>query len=189
MLSVVPVDPDEDRVLVERFLESRSDEAFRALYRRHSGRLYALACRMLGGAERGAEDAIQETWLRAVRGLAAFRRDSALSTWLCGILLNRCREVYRERARSKTEHLESTEEPSAGTSPALPERLDLALALEKLPDGYREVVVLHDVEGYTHEEIGGILEIEPGTSRSQLSRGREALRRYFRGREEGKEND
>jgi RNA polymerase sigma-70 factor (ECF subfamily) len=180
MLTAVALDAEDERVLVERFLETRSEEAFRSLYRRHAGRLYAIACRMLGGADRGADDAIQETWLRAVRGLGAFRRESALSTWLCGILLNRCREVLRERSRTRAEELDTIPEPPAPVRPGGPEAIDLSRAVESLADGYREVLVLHDVEGYTHEEIARLLEIEPGTSKSQLSKAREALRRVLR---------
>jgi RNA polymerase sigma-70 factor (ECF subfamily) len=154
-----------DRDLVATFLERRDEPSFRLLYRRHAPRLYALLLRVTGGRAGEAEEAMQETWARALVALPRFRWDSALSTWLCGIAI-RC---ARELARSA---------PPAASGPALlaAEKPALRTALAALPRGYREVLLLHDVHGHTHEEIAGMLDIEPGTSKSQLSRARRALR-------------
>lgn len=175
-------DSQDDRRLVAIFLKRRDERTFRELYRRHTPVLYLLARRLLGGPGRGAEDAVQEAWLRAASRFGAFRWDSSLRTWLAGIAVRCCREAIRSR-RTETlaETIESLDEPRGGASapsqqPRSVERVDLERALARLPDGYREVLVLHDVEGYTHGEIATLLEIEEGTSKSQLSRARRQIR-------------
>lgn len=165
-----------DRALVERFLAQRDDASFRPLYRAHTPALVALA-RRLAGDVADAEDAVQETWIRAVRRLPGFRWESSLRTWLAGITVNCCREVVRRRGPlAAAAAPEPTAAPPNGTR-------ELASLLAALPDGYREVLVLHDVEGYTHEEIGRLLEIHSGTSKSQLSRARRTLRAWLDGAE------
>ena|ERR1700674_1029078 len=180
-----PLAPDEfvaatgeraDRELSTRFIERRDAAAFRDLFRRHTPALYQLARRLLGGTGRGADDAVQEAWLRAADGLAAFEWRSSLRTWLTGITINCCREILRQRqagapARNGGEPVQETPPTALG--------LDLERAVLGLPHGCREVLVLHDVEGLTHAEIAARLGIEPGTSKSQLSRARRALRAYF----------
>jgi RNA polymerase sigma-70 factor (ECF subfamily) len=111
--------------------------------------------------------------------MASFGWRSALSTWLGGIAINCARELWREgRAWGET----TLDEQWSGlsVSPGAPsnaeERIDLERAIERLPHGYRQVFVLHDVEGYTHEEIAGLLGIDAGTSKSQLSHARRRLR-------------
>lgn len=163
-----------DEVLVVRLLRGDED-AFRTLFRAHAGRLVLLGQRLL--ADRAeAEDAVQETFLRALRQLPGFRREAALSTWLSGILVNCCREALRRRrpADALSDELPGPPREGAGG-------VDLERALRELPDGFREVLVLHDVEGYTHEEIGALLGIEPGTARSQLSRARARMRERLSG--------
>jgi RNA polymerase sigma factor (sigma-70 family) len=164
--------PESDLQLVRRFLSSRSEEAFRALYRVHTPALFALALRLTGGQEAEAEELVQECWVRAVGTLATFRAASAFRSWLCGLLINTRRERLRTIWRE-------TGEPSPGTASAAPP-IDLALDLERaiamLPPGARDVFVLHDVEGYTHAEISALLDIASGTSKSQLARGRMLLR-------------
>ena len=168
-----------DRALVAAYLAHRGETEFRRLYAAHAPRLYLWLLRLCGGRDAEAEDLMQETWIRAAERLPEFRWDSALSTWLGGIGWN----AYREAARRSRRGLaaapdETPPEPAAASDPAEPAaRLDLERALRDLPDGYREVLVLHDVEGYTHEEIARLLEIAPGTSKSQLARAREGLRR------------
>jgi RNA polymerase sigma-70 factor, ECF subfamily len=165
----------EDRALAEAVARSGDEAAFRSLYRRHTPALYRLALRLGGGDGPWAEELVQRTWIRAVEGLGAFGWRSALSTWLAGIALNCARELWREaRTRSET----GLNEHRDGITQILgaEERVDLERAIERLPDGYRQVFVLHDVEGYTHEEIGGMLGIETGTSKSQLARARQRLR-------------
>ena len=171
----------EDRRLVEAFLGRGDEVAFRALYRRHSPSLYRLAVRLVGTAGSDAEDVIQDTWLRAARGLAGFRWDSSLRSWLCGIAINRGREELRRRARPGTSVDDRLDDLAAAASARPERRIDLERAVSRLPDGYRTVLVLHDIEGHTHEEIARHLEIDPGTSKSQLSRARRRLRSLLGG--------
>jgi RNA polymerase sigma-70 factor (ECF subfamily) len=106
--------------------------------------------------------------------MASFRGDSSLSTWLCGFIVNGC------RARSPG-RLTSEDAPAPGVSVAFDDPIDVHRALAALADGYRAVLVLHDVMGYTHAEVAAMLGIEPGTSKSQLSRARAAMRAKLEG--------
>jgi len=173
---VAATDERADRELSTRFIEARDAAAFRELFRRHTPALYQLATRLLGGTGRGADDAVQEAWLRAAEGLAAFEWRSSLRTWLTGIAINCCREILRRRQAGTPARPGG--EPAQEAPPTIL-GLDLERAVLGLPNGCREVLVLHDVEGLTHAEIAARLGIEPGTSKSQLSRARRALRAYF----------
>jgi len=137
--------------------------------------VHGLLCR-LAGRQGDAADLMQETWLRAVRHLSLFRGQSAFRTWLTGIAINCYREWRRRHARDA-----ALDEPDA--RPARPRAADeitaVAQVLAVLPPEHREVIVLHDVEGFTHEEIAAVLEIEPGTSKSRLSRARRAFRQRW----------
>jgi RNA polymerase sigma-70 factor, ECF subfamily len=169
----------EDRELADAVARSGDEVAFRTLYRRHTPALYRLALRLGGGDGPWAEELVQRTWIRAVEGLSSFGWRSSLSSWLGGIAINSARELWREkRTRSETalEHARDEIPVAAPLTLGPEERVDLERAIERLPAGYREVFVLHDVEGYTHDEIGGLLGIEAGTSKSQLSRARQRLR-------------
>ena len=168
-----------DRVLVTAFLRARDEKAFRAVYRRYTPRLMGLAVRLLRES-RDAEDAVQEVWCRAFARIDTFRWEAAFGTWLSAILIRHCRERWRHRngmfEALADDNAAASDDPSLI---ALADRVDLSRAIAALPDGYRYVLVLHDVEGYTHDEIAAFLEIEPGTSKSQLSRARRALRRVL----------
>jgi RNA polymerase sigma-70 factor (ECF subfamily) len=148
------------------------EDAFRTLYRAHTPALYALALRLTGNDQNEAEDLVQETWVRATRKMSTFRGDSALRTWLCGVLVN----VRRERARSSWRMVDGLD-----VDPAAPPRDDAAFDLERaiagLPDGARDIFVLHDVYGYAHREIAEMLGVVEGTSKSQLARARTLLRK------------
>jgi RNA polymerase sigma factor (sigma-70 family) len=169
-----PREPEpHDRLLADRVSHQGDEFAFRELYRRHTPRLYAFVLRLLAGNELDAEDVVQDTWIKAVEKLSQFRWESAFGTWLLGIGLNRCRELFRKKDRN---WIMLEEEVAAVPREPLHDRIDLETALTELPPGYRTVVVLHDVEGFTHEEIAERLEISSNTSKSQLSRGRRALR-------------
>lgn len=160
---------DDDREAVQAFLARRDEASFLVLYRRHTPYLYRLALRLLAGRRAEAEDAVQETWLRAAARLGTFRGEAALRTWLAGFTVNCCRELLRAPgAATAADHVRAV--AFAGPD------VDLERAIAALPAGYREVLVLHDLEGYTHEEIAARLEITAGTSKSQLSRARRALR-------------
>ena len=160
-------DDAEDRRLVERFVAARDEASFRALYRRHAAAVYGLALRLCGGRAAQAEDVAQESWVRAMRGLGGFRWSSRLGSWLCGIAVNVWRESCREPVVG-----EAPEEPAVAPRPDG----DLGRIVAGLPPGARAVLVLHDVEGYTHAEIGALLGIEDGTSKSQLAKARAAVR-------------
>ena len=166
----------DDAALIAAFAGARSEDAFNALYERHAPRMYGLARRLLGVAAAEAEDVLQTAWMRAAPRLTSFRGESSLSTWLCGFVVNCCRERVPGR-------LLSLDEPTPAVAAAMDEPLDIHRALAGLPDGYRAVLLLHDVEGYTHVEIGTMLGIEPGTSKSQLSRARRAMRERLGERE------
>lgn len=163
---------DEDRRLAGAFLASRSEASFRALYVRHSRLLYGLALRLLGPGAAAVDDVVQEAWIRAIAGLPRFGWRSSLRTWMCGIVVNCCRERWGEHAGERTPPEGSVEDGSG--------RLEIEQALARLPPGHRAVFVLHDVYGYTHEEIGALMGIDGGTSKSQLSRAREKLRGILR---------
>jgi RNA polymerase sigma-70 factor (ECF subfamily) len=163
-----------DLELVERVLSRGDESAFRELYRRHSPVLFRLAVRLLGGSDPDAGDVLQEAWCRAFERLRRFSGGSSLRTWLAGVVVNCSREHIRARAQSRSLPSAGLARTPAGPSP---ERgMDVRRALDALPEGFREVLVLHDVGGYTHEEIALALDIAPGTSKSQLSRARRALR-------------
>jgi RNA polymerase sigma-70 factor, ECF subfamily len=164
-------------LLIARFCDHRDEAAFRQLYRQHSPLLYRVAFRMLG-SDAAAQDSVQDTWTRAARALPQFRRQSKLSTWLVGIAINRCREMLRENRREQLQLVEDRRGSPAARSAAM--QIDLERAISQLAPGYREVLVLHDVEGYTHEEIAEILSIDSGTSKSQLSRARGGLRKLLK---------
>jgi RNA polymerase sigma-70 factor (ECF subfamily) len=137
-----------------------------------------MALRLSRGAEDEAREVVQETWLRGTGQLATFRWESSLRTWLISIALNCARERTRREGRETA--VEDVEDVApAGlfeTGPASVEPIDLARAIDALPDGYRRVLVLHDLEGYTHDEIGRLLGVEPGTSKSQLHHARARVR-------------
>lgn len=163
-----------DHGLVEAFLRHGDETAFRALFARHTPAMYGLALRLLGGPGREAEDVVQESWLRACQSLDRFAWRSALGTWLVGITINCAREAMRRRAAE----FPLEREPAIGAVSG--ERLDLERALAALPDGYRAAIVLHDLLGLTHTEVGERLGIDAGTSKSQLWRARRALRARWR---------
>jgi RNA polymerase sigma factor (sigma-70 family) len=162
-----------DGELVRAFVSSRDEEPFRLLFRRHSPALLRLAQRLLGGDAARAEDAVQEAWVRAAARLAGFRFESQLRTWLCGFVVNCCRELLRGR-EAAAPAVAASEVAAPASDRAL--ALDLERAVLGLADGYRAVFVLHDLAGFTHREIAARLEIEEGTSKSQLFLARRALR-------------
>jgi len=166
---------ERDRPLAERVLAG-DEAAFRSLYRRHTPRLFQLALRMLAGDEAEAEDVVQDTWIKAVEKLETFRWESELSTWLHAIALNVSREALRRRGNRREVEWPEDDEPAAAPLLERLEPVDLERAIAALPSGYRTVLVLHDVEGHTHEAIAEQLGVTPGTTKSQLFRARRAVR-------------
>ena len=135
-----------------------------------------MALRLSGNNNDTAEELIQETWVRAIHKLSSFQWKSSLLTWLTGILINLNRERFRSQIRERlTEDL--THEIEAYNDEI--DVMDLEAAIASLPQGCREILILHDVEGYKHREIAELLGIEEGTSKSQLFYARRAIRKYL----------
>jgi RNA polymerase sigma-70 factor (ECF subfamily) len=153
--------------------------AFEQMYREHAPRIYSLACRMAGSPEDG-EDLLQEIFLQAYRKLDSFKGESALGTWLYRLALNHCLDYVRSR-RAKMNKLTETLDAETSVQPVAKRqtpiaKIDLDRAIERLPDGCREAFVLHDVEGFDHKEVGTLLGIAEGTSKSQVFKARLKLR-------------
>jgi RNA polymerase sigma-70 factor (ECF subfamily) len=153
--------------------------AFETLYHAHVGRVYALCLRLT--ADRAlAEERTQDAFVRAWERLATFRGESAFSSWLYRLTVN---EVLlgRRAERRRGARIVTTDDPAAlerpgAASVAAGTALDLERAVAALPPGAREVFVLHDVEGYRHEEIARLTGVAVGTSKAQLFRARRLLR-------------
>jgi RNA polymerase sigma factor (sigma-70 family) len=160
----------KDAELVVDFLQTRAEESFRSLYRRYTNILYLFALRLSGGLHQDAEDVVQETWIRAIRKLPDFNRELNLRNWLMGIA-SLC---YKELAR-KNRHIEVGVRPPKSTA-GNHSHPDLECLIRSLPDGCRQILVLHDLYGYTHDEIASILGIHAGTSKSQLFDARRKLK-------------
>ena len=166
----------DDRSAVELFLRRQDESSFLPIFRAHTPMLMMLALRLTRGSMADAEDAVQEAWMRAVRALPRFGWRSSLRTWLCGFVVNCCRELSRGMRAESREQRERTTSALCSLPSALP---DLERAIAGLPQSAREVFVLHEIHGYTHEEVGEILEIDAGTSKSQLHHARRALREFL----------
>ena len=161
-------------------------EAFQALYERHKRRVYSLCLRMTANTAE-AEDLTQEAFLQLYRKIATFRGESAFSTWLHRLSVN----VVLMHLRKKSLPVVSLDETTQGGEEDTPkkdfgaddvalsgsiDRLQLQRAVSDLPPGYRTIFVLHDVEGYEHNEIAGIVGCSIGNSKSQLHKARMKLR-------------
>jgi RNA polymerase sigma-70 factor (ECF subfamily) len=166
--------------LVQRVLDG-DPAAERELYDTHVDRVYRLAYRMTGDTDQAAEYA-QDTFVRVFDRLAEFRGEAALSTWITSIALsvvyNGMRKVKRFRQR-ETDLDDAAPMPDTGRQAEPDLKVKLAAAIEALPEGYRTVFLMHDVEGYTHDEIATALGVQEGTSKAQLSRARAKLRQML----------
>ena len=165
----------EDDELV-RLARAGDGGAIRTLYQRHAQRVFAVVRRMAGD-DALAEDWAQEAWVRVIRALPTFRGESQFSTWLHRIAVNSALHGRRSRERKagRETGMDDTHAARPTGGDALL-KLKLERAMERLPDGMRRVLVLHDVEGYTHEEIGEMLGVNPGTCKSQLFKARAKMR-------------
>ena len=154
--------------------------AFERLYRVHVARIHSLARRMTSADD--ADELTQDVFVRAWEKLSTFRGEAAFGTWLfrlaVNVILGRRAAMgrNRERIQGGDELLEHS--PSRSVTPEL--TVDFESAIERLPDGAKRVFVLHDVEGYTHEEIGDFLGVTAGTSKSQLFKARAKMRELLR---------
>jgi RNA polymerase sigma-70 factor (ECF subfamily) len=165
-----------DEELIHLVVE-RDESAFRALYRRHSPRLKSVVSRLLARRPHDVEDVLQETWLAACRSLRAFRGDAKFSTWLASIGLRIAWRRLRADPVAEVGLDDSLRQAPASET----DRLDLERSLTHLSDSQRAVLVLHDAQGFTHDEIGALLGIPAGTSRSLLTRGRRLVRQLLKG--------
>lgn len=160
--------------------------AFEELYKRHHRRVYSVCLRMLQNTSE-AEDLTQDVFIQLYRKIGSFRGDSAFTTWLHRMTVNQVLMHFRKRNvkfEKTTEEGETPDQIVAGT--ANPERMrivdKIALdsAIDQLPEGYKNVFVLHDVEGFEHEEVAKILGCSVGTSKSQLHKARLKLQKLLR---------
>jgi RNA polymerase sigma-70 factor (ECF subfamily) len=151
---------------------------FEALYREHHRRVYAIALRFARDADR-AEEIVQEAFVRVWRSLPSFNGNSRLSTWVHSVAVNAALDAVRARSRQEA-RIERGVDPdryAAEVRRAMPEAdLDLERAIASLPDGAREIVILHYIEGYRCAEIAERLGIVEGTVKSQLHRARTILK-------------
>jgi len=156
--------------------------AFEALYERHHRRVYSLCLRMIANATE-AEDLAQEVFVQLFRKAGSFRGESAFSTWLHRMTVNHVLMHFRKkvvRVEKTTTEGEIGEMQdymlSASEKPRFIDRIALDKAISELPPGYRMVFILHDVEGFEHEEVATLLGVSVGTSKSQLHKARLRLR-------------
>jgi RNA polymerase sigma-70 factor (ECF subfamily) len=173
---------DED--LVRRYLDG-DQGAFSDLVRRHETRVYNVAYRLVGNAD-DAREASQEAFLTCVRKLRGFRFDSAFGTWLYRVTANASYDLLRRRKRAPTPVEELPEEASTvdeaeGTALGV----DVHDALQRIPEDFRLVIVLHDLQGVPYDEVAEIVGVPVGTVKSRLHRGRVALGRLLREHPEG----
>ncbi|HKO15394.1 MAG TPA: sigma-70 family RNA polymerase sigma factor [Gemmatimonadaceae bacterium] len=179
-----PADGGQRRNVDERALviaaQQGSGEAFAALVRLHQRRAYSV-CRAIVLTHEDAEDAVQEGFLHAFRALDRFRPDQPFGAWLNRIMANASLDLVRRRKVRDADDLpESVPLPFRDPGEADELRRRLIQGLTTLTDRQRSVIVLHDVEGFTHGEIGGMLGIPEGTARSDLHHARAALRRILK---------
>jgi RNA polymerase sigma-70 factor, ECF subfamily len=154
--------------------------AFEQLYRTHLPRIHGLVRRMAGG--RDTDELTQDVFVRVWQKLASFRGDSAFGTWLHRLAVNVIIERFRQETTRRQRMHDGEDIFETLSAPLRPEGLsmDFEAALESLPEGARQIFVLHDVEGYKHHEIGTLLEISSGTSKAQLHRARMMLRKFLK---------
>ena len=156
-----------------------NEKAFERLYRRHHRRVYTLALRMTG--LEWAEDLTQEVFIRAWTKLETFRGQASFGTWLHRLAVNFIlsrRQTLERRRRHRQDDSGVLDRTAARNShPGF--AMDFDAAVQRLPDGAREVFVLYDVEGYPHREIAEMMGISTGTSKSQLHRARMILRKHL----------
>jgi RNA polymerase sigma-70 factor, ECF subfamily len=159
-------------------------DAFEILYRKHAGKVYALCLRLMGDRS-AASELMQDVFIRAWRSLSTFRGDSAFSSWLHRLAVNTMLENVRSDSRRETRVLamdDTSRLPGAARSSGIELKMDMDEAIASLPRGARLAFVLHDVEGYQHQEIARQLSVSVGTVKAQLHRARRLLRERLAGR-------
>lgn len=170
---------DEDIRLVES--ARKGDRvAFERLYHRHRNRIYGLVWRLCGGDAALAEDLLQESFIRAWQKLDSFRGDSRFGTWLHRLSANVALSERRSRMRRMGRETEldlAVERKATGARDVYAgQRMDLEQAVARLPERARTVLVLYDIEGYSHAEVAEIAGMAVGSSKAQLHRARKLVR-------------
>jgi RNA polymerase sigma-70 factor (ECF subfamily) len=179
MLTSTSASPDDSADVALAVAGDR--RAFERLYRTHVNRVFSLCTRMCGSRMRG-EELTQDVFVRAWEKLPQFRGDAQFSTWIhrvaVNIVLTDRKNEARNRKRMVEDESEGGETPlqKALVTPGYGDRMDITAALEGLPRGARQIFVLHDIEGYQHEEIAEMCGITAGGSKAQLHRARLLLR-------------
>jgi RNA polymerase sigma-70 factor, ECF subfamily len=168
----VPAVDLPDTMLIRRFIDG-DEAAFRMLYERHTPRLKMMVRRVLGRRSQDTDDVVQDTWLAGCRGIHTYRGDAKFASWLLAIGARTAYASLSRRESNEDELMEDVADPRVDGHATV---IDLERALTELSDAQRTVVVLHDIEGFTHEEIGQQLGMATGTSKATLSRARQSLR-------------
>jgi RNA polymerase sigma-70 factor (ECF subfamily) len=177
--------PESERSLVQR-AQKGDEQAFAALFQSHKKRVYSV-CLLMTKDIAEAEDLTQEAFLQVFRSVSSFRGDSAFSTWLYRVAVN---TVLMKLRRRKSPPIVSLDEPVSPESPSLRrdvgrvdprlngtiDRITLRRAMQELPEGCREIFVLHEVQGYQHHEIAEMLDCSVGNSKSQLHKAKMKMR-------------
>ena len=177
--------PQSERSLVQR-AQKGDEQAFAALFQSHKKRVYSV-CLLMTKDIAEAEDLTQEAFLQVFRSVSSFRGDSAFSTWLYRVAVN---TVLMKLRRRKSPPIVSLDEPVSPESPSLRrdvgrvdprlngtiDRITLRRAMQELPEGCREIFVLHEVQGYQHHEIAEMLDCSVGNSKSQLHKAKMKMR-------------
>ena len=167
----------EETFWIEK-IKAGESEYFQALYERHHRKLFALCYRFTGNMA-DAEEQLQEVFMRILDKIGSFKGDSSFSTWSHRLTVNLLINFCRKRDRKQDDvTLDQVPEPSRKSDPGM--GLTLRKAIGDLPQGYRSVLILHDQEGFRHEEIAKFLGISAVTSRTQLSRARMSLRKMLK---------
>lgn len=170
--------PDRDERDLIDLARAGDMDAFEAIYRKHSPTIYALCLRLSAGVSSDATELLQDVFVRAWRGLQSFRNESALSSWFHRLTVNAMLERARGNSRRLARVIPIEEEaridaPSMRDDPDL--RMDLESAIALLPEGARIAFVLHDIEGYQHQEIAAQLGVATGTIKAQVHRAHKLL--------------
>lgn len=172
-----------DEAALVRAAVDGDSTAFEKLYRRHVGRIHGLCWRLFGGDDLKAELATQDVFVRAWERLGSFRGEAQFGTWLHRVAVNVALGEQRVLRRWVTfEDPDDAPRPElveVGSAQRVTDRMDLERALAKLPPGARTVLLLHDVEGYRHEDISNLTGIAVGTSKAQLHRARRLMKEWL----------
>ena len=169
----------DDAALIDAIVAHRSERAARTLVHRHSPRLLATVRRLLASDVMSAEDVLQQAWVNGISALRDFRKESAFSTWITRIAIRTALDHLRRRPDLRDSLPDADLAQLSSTGNDIDGRIDLDRLIAQLPSGCRGVLVLHDIEGFTHEEIADQLGIAVGTSKAHLFRARRLLRGWL----------